>query len=80
MSLSQRRIITALLLPIAALSIATTTACGSAQKKAPQSVLSQAEKQQLALQAESQIYARARQSLDKGSYDTALAFYEVLAS
>jgi outer membrane protein assembly factor BamD len=78
MSLSQRRLITALLLPIAALTIATTTGCGSAKKKAPQSALSQADKQQIALQAESQLYARARLALDKGSYDTALALYEVL--
>lgn len=78
MSLSQRRLITALLLPIAALTIATTSGCGSAKKKASQSVLTQAEKQQAALQAESQLYARARSSLDNGSYDSALAFYEVL--
>lgn len=78
MSLSQRRLFSALLLPIAALTIATTSGCGSAKKKAPQSVLTQAEKEQSALQAESQLYARARQALDKGSYDTALAFYEVL--
>lgn len=77
MSLSQRRLFTALLLPLAAFSIATTSGCASS-KKAPAAALTQAEKQQAALQAESQVYARARQALDSGSYDTALAFYEIL--